>query len=76
MAITVTRAIEEKIARSDLALTQFRDRDGFWAKDEMFCYDVLVQCADGSTYEITFESYRTLSKDVQDKIKHARSSPA
>jgi hypothetical protein len=57
-----------------ITLSQFRDRNGLWAKDEQYCVDVVIEFQMGPSYTISFDDFNTLTAEQQKKVRHAPSS--
>lgn len=58
-----------------IQMSQFRDRNELWAKDEGSCVDVLIVYDETVQFMIDYADFRTLPTDQQNLIRHARSSP-
>ena len=59
-----------------IQMSQFRDRNGLWAKDEESCVDVLIVYDETVQFTIDYADFKTLPTDQQNLIRYARSSPA
>lgn len=60
---------------TQIQMSQFRDRNGWWAKDETSCVDVLIVYDETTSFTIGYADFKTLPTDQQNLIRYARSSP-
>lgn len=67
--------IVELDSTTPIVLSQFRDRNGIWAKDPALCVDVRIVFEGGTEYVVSYEDFRTLTTAQQQKVRHAPSSP-
>lgn len=58
-----------------IQMSQFRDRNGLWAKDEATCVDVLIVYDETVQFVISYADFKTLPTAQQNLIRYARSSP-
>lgn len=59
-----------------IQMSQFRDRNELWAKDELTCVDVLIVYDETVQFTISYADFKTLPTAQQNLIRYARSSPA
>jgi hypothetical protein len=71
----IPSGFKQRIGKVAIALSQFVDTDGIWAKDWKDCVSVNVTFEDA--YEVSLEpdDFMTLPKEQQDLVRHAPSSP-
>lgn len=60
---------------TQIQMSQFRDADGWWAKDELTCVDALIVYDETTSFTIGYADFKTLPTDQQNLIRYARSSP-
>lgn len=71
----INQGFKSRIGKTPIAMSQFVDVDGIWAKRWEDCVSVNVTFEDA--YEVSIEpaDFTSLPKDQQDLVRHAPSSP-
>lgn len=75
MSAQSLKALQEKIGSVEITMSQFRDRNGLWAKDLSLCVGVHVEFEDSTGYDVELTEFQSLSKEQQELVRHAPSSP-
>jgi len=74
--MAISQEFRNRIGVVTLSLTKFVDRNGVWAKAPETVANLEYEFVDGHSGSMTYDEYRTLTREQKLLIQRAPSSPA